>query len=53
MQVSVEESGVIERKLTISVPSSEISQEIEKRLKTIGKTGEDSWLSVQAKRLAV
>ncbi len=37
MQVSVEESGVIERKLTISVPSEEIEQEVSKRLKTVAR----------------
>jgi len=37
MQVSVEETGVIERKLTISVPSSEVGEEIDKRLRNIGK----------------
>jgi len=37
MQVSVEESGVIERKLAISVPSAEVGAEIDKRLKTIAK----------------
>jgi trigger factor len=38
MQVSVEESGVIERKLTISVPSEEIDTEVAKRLKDIAKS---------------
>lgn len=37
MQVSVEETGVIERKLTISVPSDEIDSEISKRLKDVAK----------------
>jgi trigger factor len=37
MQVSVEESGVIERKLTISVPSEEIDAEVAKRLKDVAK----------------
>ena len=37
MQVSVEESGVIERKLTISVPSEEIEQEVSKRLKKVAR----------------
>ncbi len=37
MQVTVEESGVIERKLTISVPSEEVTQEIEKRLRDVAK----------------
>ena len=37
MQVSVEESGAIERKLTISVPADEVNQEIEKRLKGVAK----------------
>jgi len=37
MQVTVEKSGAIERKLTISVPSEEVSQEIEKRLKDVAK----------------
>ena len=35
MQVAVEESGVIERKLTVSVPSDEISSEIKERLKKV------------------
>jgi len=37
MQVTVEESGAIERKLTISVPSDEVGQEIEKRLKNVSR----------------
>lgn len=37
MQVTVEESGAIERKLTISVPSDELGQEIEKRLRNVSK----------------
>ncbi len=37
MQVSVEESGAIERKLTISVPTEEVGSKIEKRLKEISK----------------
>lgn len=37
MQVSVEESGVIERKLTISVPSEEIESKIAKRLKEVAR----------------
>ena len=32
MQVSIEESGIIERKLSISVPFAEIDKEIESRL---------------------
>lgn len=37
MQVSVEESGSIERKLTISVPSDDIELEIAKRLKGVAR----------------
>jgi len=37
MQVSVEESGVIERKLTISVPSVEIDREVKSRLVTVAR----------------
>ena len=37
MQVSVEESGAIERKLTISVPSEQIQVEIDKRLKNVAR----------------
>ena len=37
MQVTVEESGAIERKLTISVPSEEVGKEIEKRLKNVSR----------------
>ena len=37
MQVTVEESGVIERKLTISVPSEQIETEITKRLRDVAK----------------
>ncbi len=37
MQVSVEESGVIERKVTVSVPRTEVDREIEKRLRNMAK----------------
>ena len=37
MQVSVEESGVIERKVTVSVPRAEVDREIEKRLQNMAK----------------
>ena len=37
MQVSVEESGAIERKMTVSVPRAEVDQEIEKRLKNMAR----------------
>ncbi|MEM7196366.1 MAG: trigger factor [Pseudomonadota bacterium] len=37
MQVSVEESGAIERKLTISVPAENVNQEIDKRLKNVAR----------------
>ena len=37
MQVSVEESGVIERKLTISIPAQEISRQIDERLKKVAR----------------
>lgn len=37
MQVTVEESGTIERKLKISIPSEKMGEEIEKRLKTVSK----------------
>jgi len=37
MQVTVEESGAIERKLTISVPSEKVGEEIEKRLKNVSR----------------
>ena len=37
MQVSVEESGSIERKLTISVPSEEIELQVTKRLKDVAR----------------
>lgn len=37
MQVAVEESGVIERKLTISVPAEKIETEVAKRLKKVAK----------------
>ena len=37
MQVSVEESGAIERKLTISIPSDEIQSEVSKRLKGVAR----------------
>ena len=35
MQVSVEQSGVIERKVTVSVPRDEVDREIEKRLRSM------------------
>lgn len=35
MHISVEESGVIERKLTISVPRAEVDREIEQRLRKL------------------
>ena len=38
MQVSVEESGVIERKITISVPCEQIDSEVTKRLKNVART---------------
>ena len=37
MQVSIEESGVIERKITISVPSEQIDQEVDRRLKDVAR----------------
>ena len=37
MQVSVEQSGAIERKLTISVPSEDIQSEVSKRLKDVAR----------------
>ena len=37
MQISVEESGVIERKVTVSVPRAEVDREIEKRLQNMAK----------------
>ena len=37
MQISVEESGVIERKVTVSVPRAEVDREIEKRLRNMAK----------------
>ncbi len=37
MQVSVEETGVIERRLTISIPSAEVGREIAKRLQGVAK----------------
>ncbi len=37
MQVSVEESGVIERRLTVSVPHAEVDREIAKRLRKVAK----------------
>ncbi len=37
MQVSVEQSGAIERKLTISVPSEDIQFEVSKRLKDVAR----------------
>ncbi len=37
MHISVEEVGVIERKLTISVPSGKVETEIAKRLQTVAK----------------
>ena len=38
MQVSVEESGAIERKLTVSIPHVEVDREIEKRLRKVAKS---------------
>lgn len=38
MQVSVEASGPIERKLTVSVPRAEVDQAIEKRLREVGRS---------------
>ena len=35
MQISVEESGVIERKVTVTVPRDELVREIEKRLQSM------------------
>jgi len=37
MQVSVEESGAIERKVTVSIPHTEVDQEIEKRLRDVAR----------------
>ena len=37
MQVSVEESGAIERKLTISIPSEEIESQVTQRLKEVAR----------------
>lgn len=37
MRVSVEESGAIERKLTVSVPHAEVEREIEKRLREVAR----------------
>lgn len=37
MQVTIEQSGVIERKLNISVPSAELGDEIKKRLANVSK----------------
>lgn len=37
MQVSVETSGAIERKLTVSIPRAEMDQAIEKRLREVGR----------------
>ena len=37
MQVTVKESGVIERKLIISVPAEQIETEVAKRLKDVAK----------------
>lgn len=37
MQVSVEQTSEIERRLTVSVPSAEVGQEIDKRLRAMGK----------------
>lgn len=37
MQISVEESGVIERRVTVSVPRAEVDREIEKRLHNMAK----------------
>jgi len=38
MQVSVETSGAIERKLTVSIPRAEMDQAIEKRLREVGRS---------------
>lgn len=37
MQVSVKESGVIERKVTVCVPRAEVDREIEKRLRNMAR----------------
>ncbi|MDD9875768.1 MAG: trigger factor [Gammaproteobacteria bacterium] len=37
MRVSVEESGAIERKLTVSIPHAEVDREIEKRLRKVAR----------------
>ena len=37
MQVSIEESGVIERKVTVSVPRADVDREIEKRLRGMAR----------------
>lgn len=37
MRVSVEESGAIERKLTVSIPHAEVDREIEKRLREVAR----------------
>ena len=37
MQVSVEKSGAIERKLTVSIPHAEVNRKIEERLRSVGK----------------
>ena len=38
MQVSVESNGVLERRMTVQVPSERIDREVEKRLRTYAKT---------------
>lgn len=37
MQVTVEESGAIERRITVSVPHAEVEREIEKRLRALAR----------------
>ena len=37
MQVTVEETGVIERKLTVSVPSEEVVTEVDRRLRDVSR----------------
>jgi len=38
MQVSVETTSGLERKMTVQVPASEVDQEVEKRLQKVGRT---------------
>ncbi len=38
MQVSVESTGKLERKLQVHIPAAQVSREIDDRLKTIGRT---------------